>query len=548
MRDHTPYVPVYESLPLPPAVPQQDLHENLAEFLRYLRIHFKLKSAHHNQTLNDENKTQAEHSDFPCFLLKRSATSALPPQKDAHSDTDPNRIPSSSPHSALESVLALDPFEVLQIQNKNPFAILSQAIARYRIDQESPLESFFGASLGYVSYDAVRHLEPILIQNPSSYFHRHSAAQPQSSVKAYDAEFMFFRQRVVIDHRAKRIIFASGFIDDSNNYHEKLAKAQEEIRVLSSHYFDFVSSMARAKSPSPTELSPENLKTELPLNAFQASMGRERFFEGVKKLKKHIRDGDIFQAVLADQFQKPFRHDPLELFQVLQSINPSPYEFYFCTGQRYFLGASPEMLLKSQQGQLETHPIAGTRPRGKTAAEEKKLAQQLLRSVKEKAEHLMLVDLARNDIGRISQPGSVTVKDFMGLKKFGSVMHLVSRVFGRLDPRSSAVDALASCFPAGTLSGAPKIKAMDLLSQIERAPRGFYGGAVVAASLNGDLDSCIAIRSVRIENQTVFVQAGAGIVADSQADREYQEVEHKTRMVRRALGILENKAESSGQI
>jgi anthranilate synthase component 1 len=241
--------------------------------------------------------------------------------------------------------------------------------------------------------------------------------------------------------------------------------------------------------------------------------------------------------VISDHFSTDFKGDPLDLFRVLAQISPAPYQFYFSVDDRVYLGASPEMLLKALGETIETHPIAGTRPRGISREDELKQEQELLSSVKEKAEHLMLVDLARNDIGRVSSPGTVKVGSFMKLRKFGGVMHLVSTVTGKLISNTTALSALASCFPAGTLSGAPKIRAMELISEIEKSPRGFYGGAFLAASFTGDIDSCISIRSISIENGRARIQAGAGIVADSDPEMEYQEVQHKSKLTRKALAI-----------
>jgi anthranilate synthase component 1 len=282
----------------------------------------------------------------------------------------------------------------------------------------------------------------------------------------------------------------------------------------------------------------QELASELPIDAMSAMHGKARFIEKVKTLKAHIKAGDIFQAVLAERFSAPFTGSPIDLFETLMRLSPSPYQFYFTAGKRVFMGASPEMLVRITGDKLETHPIAGTRPRGSTPDEERKLESQLKRSEKEKAEHLMLVDLARNDMGRVSEPGSVTVPEFMELKKFAGVIHLVSRVVGKLKSTVRPIEALASFFPAGTLSGAPKVRAMQILSELEPAPRGFYGGAVVIASFAGDLDSCIAIRSIQIEDNQAIVRAGAGIVADSRPESEYAEIQHKTRMARKALAIV----------
>ncbi len=276
---------------------------------------------------------------------------------------------------------------------------------------------------------------------------------------------------------------------------------------------------------------------ELPLDALRPMLGREGFLRAVATLKEAIRAGEIFQAVVSERFRADFDGDPVTLFEVLARLSPSPYQFCLRAGGRTRLGASPEMLVRATAGgAVETQPIAGTRPRGATPADERRLRAQLVRSVKERAEHLMLVDLARNDVGRVAEPGSVEVGEFAQVRKFGGVMHLVSRVHGRLAPGADPFAALAACFPAGTLSGAPKIRAMQLVSQLEPEPRGFYGGAVVVAGPEG-LDSCIAIRSIEVGHGEAVIQAGAGIVADSRPEMEHAEVAHKTRMTRKALAV-----------
>ncbi len=415
-----------------------------------------------------------------------------------------------------QSMIGIDPDEIIQIQGQDPFRILEAKLRERMVPRVAELPFFQGGMFGYVSYDAVRYLEPSLLQ-----------AQLFKNQKAfYDAEVVFYKNYIVFDHVKKTAYL----------YHTEKSK-DRATRMSELAALEKIALQAVALNEKQFSKIETQKVVEMPIEQMKSKLGRDAYIAGVKKLKHHILEGDIFQAVLSDQFSVPFHSDPLDLFSILAQISPAPYQFYFSIDDRAYLGASPEMLLKSVGEDIETHPIAGTRPRGKTEQEEKQLEEELLSNEKEKAEHLMLVDLARNDVGRVAKPGSVHVDSFMKLRKFGGVMHLVSRVCGKISGNISAVRALASSFPAGTLSGAPKIRAMDLITEIEKAPRGFYGGAFIAASFNGDLDSCISIRSISIENGCAKVQAGAGIVADSIPEMEYEEVQHKSRLTRRALTI-----------
>jgi anthranilate synthase component 1 len=257
--------------------------------------------------------------------------------------------------------------------------------------------------------------------------------------------------------------------------------------------------------------------------------------EAVKRIKSHIRAGDIFQCVMSEQFRFELEEDPFEVYRVLRMINPSPYLFFLDFGGEVLLGSSPEMLVRVMNGTVETCPIAGTRPRGKDEAHDKKYERELLSSVKEKAEHLMLVDLGRNDIGRVSRPGTVKVTDFMKVERYSHVMHIVSLVEGKLKRNLSAWEAFCACFPAGTLTGAPKIRAMQILSELEGPRRGTYGGAVLAHDFLGNINSCITIRSLWAKGKNAVIQSGAGVVADSSPTKEYDEVLNKAKAIRSAV-------------
>ena len=257
--------------------------------------------------------------------------------------------------------------------------------------------------------------------------------------------------------------------------------------------------------------------------------GTAKFLRAVQSIKSHIQQGNIFQAVLSQRFEVAVETSAIVLFESVRALCPSSYSFYFDFKESQFFGASPETLLKIEDGELETHPIAGTRPRGQSAVLDRALETELLSDEKEAAEHLMLVDLSRNDIGRVAQAGSVRVAAFRELMHLPNVMHLISVVRGTKKIEKTDLAALCSCFPAGTLTGAPKLRAMEVLAELESRPRGFYGGAVVAFDFAGGLDSCIAIRSVEVKHGQAILRAGAGIVADSTPEAEYQEIIHKLR-------------------
>ena len=419
---------------------------------------------------------------------------------------------------ASTSILGLKPYETLQCdgganvvttrtkvfyEDGHPFTALEQRM-KHRLELlDHPF--FKGGAMGYFSFDAVRFLEDTLPQ-----------VKKQVSESRFDAEVVFFQFYLLFDHEAKTVEILNILGDESG-----ISELEKELGTLLEKY-PHTPFQDKAVEPYPVE-------------KMQSLYGKDAFLKDILRLKEHIRDGDIFQAVLSERFQAPFTGDPLQLFETLSRISPAPYQFYFTIEGRHYFGASPEMLLQNQGGELETHPIAGTRPRGNTPEEEAEKERELLADTKEKAEHLMLVDLSRNDLGRVSSPGTVKVESFQKVRKFGGVMHLVSVVKGMKIDSLSPIRAFSSCFPAGTLSGAPKIRAMQLLSGLEREPRGFYGGAFIVSGFDGDIDSCISIRSISVVNGVASIQAGAGIVADSVPETEYAEVLHKTRLTRLAL-------------
>ena len=424
------------------------------------------------------------------------------------------------------SYLGIDPVEILKVSGgkvsflsaasttREPLEAIKEFFARYKVPPPKKGElTFRGGAVGYVSYESSKFFESAL----------------RGTMKALDDTapetcLMVFKTIIGVAHDLSHMVFSSFVLSDEEKDLVRQDVEGLKDKIFSGPYRE-IKSVDRSKALA-LDL------TQLPVTS---RMGEHVYMEGVKQIKKHIRQGDIFQCVLSDQFYCNSDVSPLRVYEKLRATNPSPFMFYISAGEEIILGASPERLVKVAGQIVETNPIAGTRPRGKTPADDKKNEKQLLASPKEKAEHLMLVDLGRNDIGRVAEPGSVSVGEFMVVKRFSDVMHLISKVKGRLLKKLSSWDALASCFPAGTLSGAPKIRAMQIISDLETVPRHFYGGAIVKYEFDGSLDSCIAIRSVRKFKDKYTFQAGGGIVADSDPAREYQEVMAKSRSIRRAL-------------
>lgn len=382
----------------------------------------------------------------------------------------------------------------------NPLRALARVLDRFRIPPGSGLPPFAGGAVGFLSYGMARYMEPALRRLPPS--------------PGDEAMLGLYRDIVAVDHTAGRVLILANILRG-----EGPGAAERRATALERRLFPArLSGVGRspAGGGDPAEASP--------------MLGKGAFLEAVARLKGHIRAGDIFQAVLSERLTFPYGGDPFAAYLRLRRLNPSPYLFYVEDGRRAVLGSSPETLVRVAGGVVETHPIAGTRPRGATSAQDTRLAKNLRASPKERAEHLMLVDLARNDVGRVAVPGTVEVPSFMAAERYSHVMHLVSRVRGRLAPGRTAFDALVACFPAGTLTGAPKIRAMQILSEMEPAPRGPFGGAVLYAGFDGSLDAAITIRSLVVEKGRgrrpgrAHAQAGAGVVFDSQPEREYAEV------------------------
>jgi len=403
-------------------------------------------------------------------------------------------------------------------EGDNPVEQVRSILSRFHyVNVKAP--RFFGGLVGYFAYDCVYSLFEKV--------ERTKTPDPLRADKEHDACFMLTKDCIVIDHRDRKLfIFSSPFLtydsDLSEEYSRSVAKIQTLIdRLVTLQQEPAIPNMLTGNPVPPVQSSP--------------SQTQEEFHEAVRKVKEHIVAGDIFQAVISRRMEFPVSRNPFALYAALREINPSPYMYYLDFGDELVIGASPEMLVRVEKRRVTTVPIAGTRPRGSTKAEDDRLGEDLLADRKERAEHTMLVDLARNDLGRVCRFGSVEVTEFMGIEKFSHVQHIVSTVTGVLRDNLDCYDAFRSCFPAGTVSGAPKIRAMQIINEQEPDPRGLYAGAVGYFGFDKNLDFAIAIRTIQIRNGRATVQVGAGIVADSVPENEWKETENKAAAMLRAI-------------
>nr|WP_239094122.1 anthranilate synthase component I [Bacillus sp. B15-48] len=360
---------------------------------------------------------------------------------------------------------------------------------------------FIGGAVGYIGYDIIRDYENI-------------GAESEDPLQMPEAHLMIFNEIIVFDH-IKQKVFIVGIplpgISDSELKDKLKARKQE---------------LANA--------TPIIQEDEFKLSEFKSNVTREEFEEMVRKAKEYIEAGDIFQVVLSRRLEANAEGEPFSFYRKLRIQNPSPYMYFFDYGSYSIAGASPESLVKARGLEIMTNPIAGTRPRGKNSDEDEQLAKELMADEKELAEHRMLVDLGRNDIGRICEIGSVNIDKFMEIERYQHVMHIVSEVSGKLAIGTSALEGLASCLPAGTVSGAPKIRAMQIINELENVKRGAYSGAIGYYSACGNMDFALAIRTMIIKDGKAFIQAGAGIVYDSDPATEYDETDHKLRSLKEA--------------
>ena len=385
------------------------------------------------------------------------------------------------------------------------------------------LPRFTGGAVGFIGYDASPVFEPAL----QKAWAQAAAARHEDPGAAVEDEagFMLFDTVLAFDHVKHRILIIAN----------ARVTADEDLRALYQFACANIQFLERELERGLSQ--PES--DERPGLDVRSNQTREVFEAGVRTIKERIAAGDIYQAVLSQRFETDVRADPFTVYRALRHVNPSPYMYFMRMGGLAIVGSSPEMLVRVEGRRVETHPIAGTRPRGTNDEEDLRLAEELKRNEKERAEHVMLVDLGRNDLGRVCEYGSVRVPQYMALERYSHVMHLVSTVDGRLAEDRDHLDALVACFPAGTVSGAPKIRAMQILSELEPTRREIYAGAVGYLDFAGNLDFCIAIRTITIRNGRAHVQAGAGIVADSNPAAEYEETRDKARAMLQALAIAE---------
>lgn len=396
----------------------------------------------------------------------------------------------------------------LNAQGQPPLFALRELMKGVKPVEVPELPRFFSGAVGYIGYETVNEFEHL--------------PEPKAVLPHPSTQLALADDLVVFDNvRHTLKVVAYVHVDEYGDLESAYADAELRIRTVE----------ARLNRPISELNDPQPCGSV----EFESNMDRETFTDIVKRAKEYIVAGDIIQVVLSQRFTAELKASPLSLYRALRLINPSPYLFFLKFNGHVLVGSSPEIMVRLTGRTMELRPIAGTRPRGVTEQEDRALADELLADKKERAEHVMLVDLGRNDLGRIAQTGSVQVRDFMTVERYSHVMHIVSDVHAEISPGHDALDVIRATFPAGTLSGAPKIRAMEIINELEPCPRGTYGGAVGYIAYNGDMDLAITIRTLEVEDGQVSVQAGAGIVADSDPDSEFEETRNKARGMLNAL-------------
>jgi len=401
-------------------------------------------------------------------------------------------------------------------EGPDPLDIVKNLLSEYQVARVPGLPGFFGGAVGYLSYDMVRFFEKLP-----------PAARDELSLP--DCYFMFTDTLVIFDHvrqRMKVVCNASISDDPGRDYSTAVARIDGIIASLDR---SLPEEKGFSASPQSCQASP----------ALVSNFTPDGFMQAVSDAKEYIAAGDAFQIVVSQRFRRPTTAEPFSVYRALRTMNPSPYMFYLDFGAFQLVGSSPEMLVRLEDGHAETRPIAGTRPRGASEEEDETISASLLADPKERAEHVMLVDLGRNDLGRVCRFGTVNVPLKMGVEKYSHVVHIVSSVQGELAAGQDAFSLLRACFPAGTLSGAPKVRAMEIINELEGLQRGPYGGAVGYFSFTGNMDTCITIRTVLLADGVAYMQSGAGIVADSDPGYEYRETLKKMEVLGKALSVAE---------
>jgi anthranilate synthase component 1 len=419
------------------------------------------------------------------------------------------------------SFIGTEPYRVLTSPAggvTDPLRDIEAELGRFSVVPLPGLPRFYGGAVGFLAYEAARHFERL----PSP------ADDPQALPEAV---FMFTDTLLVFDHLQHKIQVVS---------HARLdGDIDSAYRQATWRIDELAERLAKPLAAPDRDEAPEGANGGREMSS---NVGRDQFMRSVERAREYIIAGDAIQVVLSQRLSQPTQACPFEVYRALRAINPSPYMYYLRLGDAHIVGSSPEMLVRVEDGTVTTHPIAGTRPRGRDAADDAALEAELRADEKERAEHTMLLDLGRNDIGRVSEPGSVEVGQCMDVERYSHVMHLVSHVSGRLRDGLTCFDALRACFPAGTVSGAPKIRAMEIIAELEPDKRGPYAGAVGYFDLRGNLDTAITIRTIVMKDGVAHVQVGAGIVYDSVPEREYNETLSKARALLRAIEQAEETA------
>jgi len=404
----------------------------------------------------------------------------------------------------------------------DPLESVREFRQRYEVPAIPGLPRFTGGLVGYFGYDTVRAVEPVL-----------GACSKPDEIGGPDILLMVSDEVVVFDNLAGKLFVVIHVDPSADNAYEKGLRRLDELT---------------GKLHDALPLPKSGVATaELREEDFVSGFTQQGFEAAVEKSKEYIRAGDIMQVVLSQRMTVPFKYPPLDLYRALRTLNPSPYMFYLDLGDFHIVGSSPEILTRLEDGRVTVRPIAGTRPRGRTPEQDAALEQELLADPKERAEHLMLIDLGRNDVGRVAKTGSVQVTDKMVIERYSHVMHIVSNVVGDLQDGLDAIDVLRATFPAGTVSGAPKVRAMEIIDELEPVKRGVYAGAVGYIGWTGNMDTAIAIRTAVIRQGTLYIQAGAGIVADSVPRNEWDETMNKGRAVFRAAALAARGLDRNGE-
>ena len=403
--------------------------------------------------------------------------------------------------------------EVRRVEVSDPLNYIRDYMARYTPVEVPGIPRFFGGAVGYLGYDSVRHFESLPDKNPSE-------------IGSYDAYFIITDTILIFDSLSQKIkVVSNAHLDGSATPEKAYAEAVGKIEGL----------IERLKTPLPAQ---QKTAARGKVN-LTSNVKREEFENWVTRAKEYVRSGDIIQVVLSQRFSGELTVDPFDIYRALRTLNPSPYMFFLRMDETLVVGASPEVMVRKEGERVELRPIAGTRPRGATPFADQALAEELLADPKERAEHVMLVDLGRNDLGRVCRTGSVKVSELMVIERYSHVMHIVSNVQGELAGGQDSFDVVRATFPAGTLSGAPKVRAMEIIEELEGARREVYGGAVGYFSFSGNMDMAIAIRTLVVQDGKVHLQAGAGIVADSDPAAEYTETVNKAKAVVKAIEMAE---------